>query len=196
MRWLLKAGLQKAVGLLPEPQRWNFALQRRVSKSLPRPDGEFQWGLQQAIDHVDNLRLIDTSLDLASSHFYEFGAGSDLVVPLGYYAFGVERQTLVDIRPNVRLELVNDTLARLGAHLDRFDRLVERIVDPRPLLDLTKLEPRFGIRYFAPHDARATSLHEGSVDIVTSTFTLEHIPPADMRRSCMSAPAFFVKVAS
>jgi hypothetical protein len=68
------------------------------------PRHRVQMGLHEAIHHIDALRTIDKSLDLARSHFYEFGAGWDLLVPLSYYVFGVERQTLVDIRRNVRLD--------------------------------------------------------------------------------------------
>jgi SAM-dependent methyltransferase len=78
---------------------------------------------------------------------------------------GIRRQILVDIRANVRLELVNDTLRRF---------------DQRPLAGLEELEPRLGIRYLAPRDARATGLPDASVDLVSSTFTLEHIPAPDI----------------
>jgi SAM-dependent methyltransferase len=180
MRWLLKAGLQKTIGFLPEPDRWNYLLQTRISRSVPRPDGDLQWGLHQAIVHIDALRAIDASLDFAAAHWYEFGAGWDLLGPLSYYSFGVERQTLVDLRSNVRLEAVNDVLDRLGAHLDRLEHPAARRVDRRHLADLEELEPRFGIRYIAPCDARASGLPAGSVDIITSTHTLEHIPPGDI----------------
>jgi SAM-dependent methyltransferase len=47
---------------------------------------------------------------------------------------------------------------------------------------IAELETRFGIRYLAPCDARATALPESSVDFVTSTSTLEHIPAEDLVR--------------
>jgi len=39
-----------------------------------------------------------------------------------------------------------------------------------------ELADRFGINYRAPVDARATGLESGSVDFVSSTVTLEHVP--------------------
>jgi SAM-dependent methyltransferase len=46
--------------------------------------------------------------------------------------------------------------------------------------DLAGLERRFGIRYLAPRDARATGLPSASFDLVSSTFTLEHVPARDL----------------
>jgi SAM-dependent methyltransferase len=43
-----------------------------------------------------------------------------------------------------------------------------------------ELEDRFGTRYLAPCDARATGLERGSIDFVSSTNTLEHVPAADV----------------
>jgi SAM-dependent methyltransferase len=179
VRWLLKAALQKTIGLVPDADRWNYALQR-MSKGLPRSDNDFSWAVSEAVTHIDALRATDSSLDLAALHFYEFGAGWDLLGPLTYYALGVERQTLVDIRSNVRLELVNDVLNRLPAQLDGSRHPLARRQPGGHLVDLADLEARFGIRYLAPCDARATGLPDGCVDVITSTNTLEHIPPEDI----------------
>ncbi len=42
------------------------------------------------------------------------------------------------------------------------------------------LEAATGIRYLAPRDARDTGLAPGSFDLISSTFTLEHIPERDI----------------
>ena len=52
-----------------------------------------------------------------------------------------------------------------------------------PIASLEELEARFGIRYLAPRDARATALPAGSVDFVSSTSTLEHVPARGARAS-------------
>jgi SAM-dependent methyltransferase len=178
VRWIAKAALQKAISTLPEPDRWNYVLQRRVTKALPRPDAHVRDKIGTAVEHLTALAAADASLVLARSHFYEFGAGWDLIIPLVFSAAGVERQTLVDIRPNVRLELVNHVLARLGRLLRESDVAVERPIDPQPVADAAELEPRFGIRYLAPRDARDSGLADGDVDVVTSSVTFEHIPAA------------------
>jgi 2-polyprenyl-3-methyl-5-hydroxy-6-metoxy-1,4-benzoquinol methylase len=46
--------------------------------------------------------------------------------------------------------------------------------------DTAQLLDWFGIDYRAPVDARDTGLPAGSFDLITSTFTLEHIPAPDI----------------
>ena len=114
---------------------------------------------------------------------YEFGAGWDLIGPIAMWALGVDHQTLVDIRPNVKLDLVNDTVVRFARDRIRLQRALGdalRPMSPEPIASTRELSRRFGITYLAPQDARSVPLPDGSVDLVTSTFTLEHIPPADI----------------
>jgi SAM-dependent methyltransferase len=165
MRWIAKALVQGGLSHVPHGDALNYVLQRRVSRSLPVPDGIFRMHEEEARAHFEALRRHAPALDPGAAVAYEFGAGWDLVGPLTLATLGVGRQILVDIRANVRLELVNDTLRRLSQ---------------RPLESVDELGPRAGIRYLAPCDARATGLPDASVDMVSSTFTLEHIPEPDI----------------
>jgi SAM-dependent methyltransferase len=178
MRWLAKAFLQKTLSALPGGERANYTFQRRVTRSLPGPEERFRRRFTRAAEHLDAFAEHTPQQPLRSAVFYEFGAGWDLAIPLSFWALGVERQILVDVHPNVRTELVNVTIERLG----RLGLVPERSVrEPGgPIDSADDLEPRFGIRYLAPHDARATGLPGGSVDFVTNTNTLEHIPGADL----------------
>jgi SAM-dependent methyltransferase len=176
MRWLAKAFLQKSLSALPQGERANYLLQRHVTHSLPGPEAGFRRRFERAARHVDAYAEHGPDRPLGEAVFYEFGAGWDLAVPLSCWALGVERQVIVDVRPNVRAELVSTSIERLG-----------RLASERGLRDpggaiasAEELEPRFGIRYLAPLDARATGLPVGSVDFVTSTSTLEHIPEGDL----------------
>jgi SAM-dependent methyltransferase len=176
MRWLAKAFLQKTLSALPQAERANYVLQRHVTRSLPGPEAGFRRRFGRAVRHVEAYSEHGPERPLGEAMFYEFGAGWDLAVPLSLWALGVERQILVDLRPNVRIELVNTSIARLG-------RLVSKrgLRDPGGTISsVEELEPRFGIRYLAPLDARATGLRPGSVDFVTSTSTLEHIPEEEL----------------
>ena len=112
----------------------------------------------------------------------EFGAGWDLTIPLTFSALGVERQVLVDIHRHVNLELVNGTIRRLRRRQAALERVAGEPVRSvgRPIRSADELASRFGIEYRAPCDARATGLPTGSVDFISSTSTLEHVPEGDL----------------
>ena len=114
MRWLAKALLQKSLSALPQAERANYVLQRHVTRSLPGPTAGFARRFRRAVRHVDAYEERGSGRPLADAVFYEFGAGWDLAVPLSFWALGVERQILVDLHPNVHIDLVNVSIERLG----------------------------------------------------------------------------------
>ncbi len=175
MRWVAKAALQRSLGVLPQGERLNYVFQRHVLRSLPAGDAALRQKLARARRHVAAYVEHGPGAPLADACFYEFGAGWDLAVPLAYALLGVGRQVLVDIRPSARVELVNDSIAAL-------ERMRDADLRPLggPVSSVAELEPRFGITYLAPRDARCTGLADGSVDFVSSTDTCEHIPADDL----------------
>jgi SAM-dependent methyltransferase len=177
VRWLAKATLQKGMSALPAAESVNYFFQRHVSRSLPASEAGFRRKLDRAAGHLDAYAEHGPPRALGDAVLYEFGAGWDLTVPLAYWALGVERQLLVDIHSNLRFDLLNGTLARLERSDD--ERLVRR-PGPADVTSAADLEERFGISYVAPRDARATGFEAGSVDFVSSTNTLEHIPADDL----------------
>ena len=189
MRWLAKAALQRGLGALPQGERLNYVFQRRVLRSLPAGESVFRRKFSRALQHLRAYEEHGPGVAAADAVFYEFGAGWDLAIPLSFTALGVGRQVLVDIRPSVRLELVNDSLAAVERLRPELAREAGRELRPlrTAIGDVSELEARFGIRYLAPCDARRTDLPEGSVDFVSSTDTCEHIPVrdlADIFREC------------
>jgi SAM-dependent methyltransferase len=173
MRWLAKAALQRTLGVLPQGERLNYVFQRHVLRSFPLGDAAYRQKFTRAVNHLAAYEEYGRGVPAAEATFYEFGAGWDLAIPLSYALLGVGRQIVIDIRPSARLELVNETIAALGRlHPDR--------EFGGPVASIAELEPRFGIRYLAPCDARGTRLPPGIVDFVSSTDTCEHIPAADL----------------
>jgi SAM-dependent methyltransferase len=182
MRWVAKAALQRGLGVLPQGERLNYVFQRHVLRSLPAGDAALRRKFSRALQHLGVFREHGPGVPPGEATFYEFGAGWDLAIPLAYALLGVGEQVLVDIRPSARLELVNDSLAS-------FERLrpeLEAEAGPQlrplgePLSSISELEPRFGIRYLAPCDARSTGLADDSVDFASSTDTCEHIPEDEL----------------
>lgn len=183
MRWLAKAALQKGMSALPASASLNYAFQRHVSRSLPASEAGFRRKFERALGHLDAYAEHGPGRHVDEAVLYEFGAGWDLAVQLSYWSLGVRRQVLVDIRPNLRLELVSTTverLRRLGPELEEVARRALRDPGASAVGSARDLEERFGIAYLAPQDARATGLETGSFDFVSSTNTLEHIPEKDL----------------
>jgi SAM-dependent methyltransferase len=184
MRWLAKAALQRGLGLLPQGERVNYVFQRHVLHSLPAGESVFRRKFGRALQHLRAFEQHGPGIEAADAVFYEFGAGWDLTIALSYAALGVGRQVLVDIRPSVRLELVNDSLRTFERLLDELEGEAGRRLRELggPVHSTDELHERLGIAYLAPRDARATGLESGSVDFVSSTDTCEHIPTADLVR--------------
>jgi SAM-dependent methyltransferase len=184
MRWLVKAALQRGLGLLPQGERLNYVFQRHVAHSLPASESVFRRKFARARQHLGAFEEHGPGVPAEDAVFYEFGAGWDLNIALSYAALGVGRQVLVDIRPSVRLELVNDSLRTFERVWEELEAEAGRALRPLggPVGSTGELEERFGIDYLAPRDARATGLPGESVDFVSSTDTCEHIPAADLAR--------------
>ena len=182
MRWLAKAALQRTLGALPQGERLNYVFQRHVLRSFPVPDGAMRQKFSRAIAHISSYQEFGSGVPREEATFYEFGAGWDLAIPIAYAQLGVGRQVLVDIRPSARLELVNHSIATLERMRPQLEEEAARELRALggPVSSLAELEPRFGIRYLAPCDARDTGLEAGSIDFASSTDTCEHIPGDDL----------------
>ena len=181
MKWLLKASSQKALSALPRADALNYLFQHRVTRSLPANDATFRQKFAYALQHFAAFRE-HSSTAPQDATFYEFGTGWDLAIPLAYHALGVERQILVDIRPNLRFELIADSVRKLERHRAELERQAGSPLRLHrgALSSRDDLERELGITYLAPCDARDTGLPGGSVDVVSSTLTLEHIPAPDI----------------
>jgi|SRR3972149_5430940 len=180
MNWKYKALLQHVFSTIPCGERFNYIFQRCVTKSLPMSDEKFVSIVLSTKEHIEFINKY-CHKSIREATFYEFGVGWDIIIPLTFYAFGVERQILVDIRDLLRFTLVNDTVRK-------FQRMSTQLELPRKLeVVLSKectfpssLNEYYGIQYIAPCDARNTGLGSGSIDFITSTNTLEHIPHQDI----------------
>jgi SAM-dependent methyltransferase len=182
MRWVAKAAVQRGLGALPQGERLNYVFQRHVLRSFPVGDSAFRQKFTRAVAHLSAYEEHGPGVPADQSTFYEFGAGWDLAIPLSYALLGVGRQVVIDIRSSARTELVNESIAALARLAPELERASGRSLRQLggPVSSVAELEPRFGIRYLAPCDARATGLPAGSIDFASSTDTCEHIPAPDL----------------
>lgn len=177
--WRLKAAIQTVLSAAPGGETFNYLLQRRVTKTLPVSDVELAAQVRKAQRHLEVFQR-NSDTPVVAAHLYEFGVGWDLVMPLAFYAMGVERQTVLDIRPLARVDLVVDAATRMAANADSLglQRAPSLSGDPH---SVSSLASSWGIDYRAPADARNVDLPDGSIDLVTSTDVFEHVPVRDMK---------------
>jgi Methyltransferase domain len=182
MRWQYKVAVQKTLSLMPGGERANYLLQRHVTKKLPASESQFYLHFDETVRHIRSVAEHGTR-PVEECRAYEFGAGWDLIGPLSLWMLGISEQVLVDIEAHVRFELVNHSIEELASHhaeLEERSGRSLRAMEPRPVSSLDDLKARFGIDYRAPCDARKTGLDAHSFDMISSTFTLEHIPRDDI----------------
>lgn len=173
----------KVFSVIPGGSQLHYWTQRNISRSLPINAEEFDREFTTAKSHLEALASYGKKA-VGEAQFYEFGAGWDLATALSFFVLGVRRQIVVDLFRLARVELINETLNKLR-------RLAENGRTPTPPIRalperrddswVKALEEWYGIKYLAPCDARSNGLAAQSVDYVTSTNTLEHIPQADVR---------------
>jgi SAM-dependent methyltransferase len=182
MRWLAKAALQRGLGAVPQGERLNYVVQRHVLRSFPVGDAGLKQKFARACSHLALYEEHGPGVPAAEATFFEFGAGWDLAIPLAFAMLGIGRQIVIDIRPSARPELVSETIAAFERLRPELEETAGRSLRDLggPIASVAELELRFGIRYLAPCDARATGLPAGSVDFVSSTDTCEHIPEPDL----------------
>lgn len=159
----------------------NYFFQTKITRNLPIKETGFKEKLLLARKHIENFHKYNSS-HLSEATFYEFGAGWDMAQPLLFYAMGVDHQIIVDIRRLVRPDLINNSI-KIIEHLNEvfsFPRLPKTHIKDK--LDFESVFLKFyGIQYKAPYDARKTGFSDDSIDCITSTNTLEHIPPNDIK---------------
>lgn len=183
-KWILKAIVQKTISFLPYANRINYFFQKYVTKGVQLSDAYFEDRLGHAKTHLEAWEKYSDGLPLRAT--LELGAGWYPVVPLAFYLYGAETIRTADItrltnarhvQTTIRKFLVYAEDGRLGGfirvkseRLEHLRTLVEKPIDFEPLTRALHLEYLIG-------DARHLSLPGGSIDLVHSNNTFEHIYP-------------------
>lgn len=151
--------------------RLYYLFQRYVTHSLPRPD------LDHALDlSIEHCRLLDrfSTTPLNQAMHFEFGAGWDLCNNICFYCQGIDRQITIDINQLARRDLINTVIDHIQ---QRRPPAMTRLPNgPLPRDFMPFLRQAYGIDYRPLCDASATGLDQASLDFITTTNTLEHIP--------------------
>jgi len=185
-RWYLKAALQGVLSHVPAGRRGNEFLQAHVTRSLGLSDAFFRRKVGQAARHAAAFRgLARVPRDDFTA--LELGTGWYPVVPVGLWLSGAGRVYTVDIRSGLTLDRVRRVLdayaagaakGTLGELLPDHDAArVEALRDALagPAVTREGLLSRLGVEVVVG-DVLHTGLKAGSIDLVVSNNTLEHVP--------------------
>lgn len=178
MKWRVKALAQQAFSHIPAGERLNRLAERCLGRGLTDPY------LAEVVETArEHLRIVDQygfqyGFARETLRAFEFGAGRHLLKLLLLSLYGWNHQIAFDLRPLANVQLLNEAIASLR---ERPAILGATTKDPRSIASLADLRGYYGISYSAPADARATGLADASIDVVSSTDVLEHIPLADLR---------------
>lgn len=183
-KWILKAIVQKTISFLPYAHRINYLFQKYVTKGVQLSDAYFEDRLEHAKTHLEAWEKYSDGQPLRSS--LELGAGWYPVVPLALYLYGAESIRTADITRLANVRHVQTTIRKFLAYaedgrlpgfirvkterLEELRALVEKPVEFEPLTRALHIEYLIG-------DARHLPLPDGSIDLVHSNNTFEHIYP-------------------
>lgn len=192
VKWLLKAGVQGVLSVLPQSQRLNYVMQRHVTGSFRHVRLKmFEMRLEWAAQHIGYWRTYGNGASLPAT-VLELGTGWFLTVPVALYLMGVNRIITVDINDLAHPQLMREMLAVFAAL--PLDDWRERLpaIQPDRLENLRQVAAQinqaahdddavtvacaaFGIERIIG-DAAQLALPSASVDFIISNTTLEHIP--------------------
>lgn len=188
--WLLKAGAQGAISILPWRRRLNRFLQERVTGNVQLTERRFESKVAQAERHLRHYAAAKPDSPIPRAAF-ELGTGWHPIVPIALALSGVERVVSVDVEPLTDRDHAREALGLFASYLER-ERLAEILPGVQPararrLLreclrggDARAMLAPLGIELEVT-DARRTGLAPGSFDLLVSNNTLEHIPPDTLR---------------
>lgn len=191
MRWLLKAGLQGTISLLPNARGINYIFQKYVSRGVSLSQPEFDARVDLCRRHLHSYQNQHPGRIPAVT--VELGTGWLPIVTLGLSLCGFDRIYSVDIDPLLRPDRMaltleywlravdSGTVADLPLNENRIQ--VAREVHgalAASAIDAREAMRKLGIEIMVT-DARSLPLDSGSVDYFFSTVTFEHIPRATLQ---------------
>lgn len=179
--WQAKALAHNFFSYMPWGADFYYLAQKYASKSLPISERKLRATFDIESCHIVNFKKFGSS-PIETAQFMQFGAGWTMAGPLTFYLQGVNHQTLFDLHKWVKPVFINDVISRLsmGEFTYQSKRAKLKLVSSNAKEAMHQLKQFYGIEYRAPVDVRESGMGAGSVDYISSTSTLEHIPEEDI----------------
>lgn len=176
MNWKFKSRIIALIERAPMSGQVYYFLQRFITRTIPRPFSSIEQVIRHERRHLDSYFRFTS--EKIPKEVFEFGAGWDLCGSLVRHKLGVNSQRIVDLFPLASAWQINHVINYLATH----DTLGTGSIN-LPVNDVwSDLLSKTGISYAAPCDAAFTNYKDKSIDLITSTNTLEHIPPLDIKK--------------
>lgn len=168
MNWKIKCLAFYILNYAPAGSKTHAWFQKRITRRFfPKLTEDYINGY---LFNVRNFKDLEPNFPLRA---LEFGAGANLLMPLLLSAAGAGAVFVYDVKRLATIEQVNDAIRQLR----EIKYPNEGNPDWPPVGNLdADLSNRYRIDYVAPGDARRTGLPPNSIDFISSTSTLEHIP--------------------
>lgn len=181
MRWQLKAVALGALTRIPGGRRLYLRGQAMLGTTKIDP----REAVRRAMDLVSLVREVGASLDDAV--VLELGTGWHPVFPILARLLGARRVMTIDQNPWLTVPGLRETLRAVRAEVGQVVVGLTKPDEAAVLRRLTECERAplpsareglhaLGIEYRCPGDGAATGLASGSVDIISSSNVLEHVP--------------------
>ncbi len=189
-KWKQKAIVQKAISYLPYPRHINFIFQKFVTRGVQLTDHYFVDRLQHARNHIAAYQHVADSRVPEST--LELGTGWYPIVPVTLFLLGAENIYSVDISTLTSRKRLLFTLQRFV--LAEENNTLKDYVSYRPermavIHELLRNPDHMSLAHMLARlhicclleDARSISLGDGSIDLIHSNNTFEHINPEVLR---------------
>ncbi len=184
-RWIVKAAVQGVLSRLPNPQRYNGLLQTHVARSLTMSDQDFIAKWRHLNGHLGSFRRHGPP-GQRSFVALELGTGWFPIVPVGLALSGARSVYTVDPESLLTQERLRFTLERYARFVATGEATfesasvserLERLIASAERRSKSELLAELGIVPIVG-DARNLGIESGSIDMICSNNTLEHIPRA------------------
>lgn len=185
MNWKQKAFIQNSISRLPHSLSNDFYywVQRHFG-TLKSPD--FDTRLYGALTTCEYAKQFKDSLE--GNVFFELGTGRMPIAPIIFWLCGAKKTITVDLNRYIKEELILEFLEYFRKNKSKIksdskglfvDERLEKLNNlcNQKRLSLEGILDFFCIEYNAPADACDLSFLNTNLDIYTSHYVLEHIPP-------------------
>jgi hypothetical protein len=181
MGWRAKSAQFKFLSMVPGGTALYNYTQEKITKSTLASPMRVDQKLNVGLELWEWAQKNNCSGKLIDGNLLDLGAGWHPTIPLLWYAFGNNQQTLVDVFPNMDARKANDTIrffrTIVGDPKFPARSSVTRLPEAKPshTTFASEVLSPLGIEYHAPY-GDLLQRNAGHYDVVICTQVLQHIP--------------------